>query len=105
MFVLRLIAAFALFAAHGAQPINIDICKAFCASVNGGASYDTCSPWISFAKQSNKTCYNLCVNNCAQMDGSCMTDIRYKCCIATFPPKKQPYKLSGCNVLYDNLVF
>ncbi|CAI2357899.1 unnamed protein product [Caenorhabditis sp. 36 PRJEB53466] len=84
--------------------ITMAACQAYCASVNGGASYDNCSPWISFATQENKTCYNLCVHNCAAVyDGSCITDNNFRCCLATTPAKTQEFKTSGCNTLYNNL--
>ncbi|EFO89144.1 hypothetical protein CRE_17504 [Caenorhabditis remanei] len=83
----------------------LSICQNYCASYNGGASYDNCSPWISFATQTNQTCYNLCVHQCHVVyEGACMTGNQYRCCLETFPAKKQPFKISGCNKLYNNLV-
>ncbi|CAD54144.1 Nematode Specific Peptide family, group C [Caenorhabditis elegans] len=84
--------------------ITLQLCQEFCAGVNGGESYAFCSPWISFATHRNKTCYNLCVHNCAAVyDGSCTTDKDFRCCLKTTPAKKQEFKMSGCNKLYNNL--
>ncbi|CCD62799.1 Nematode Specific Peptide family, group C [Caenorhabditis elegans] len=84
--------------------ITLQLCQEFCAGVNGGESYAYCSPWISFATQTNKTCYNLCVHNCAAVyDGSCTTDPDFRCCLKTTPAKTQEFKTSGCNKLYNNL--
>ncbi|CAL2051746.1 unnamed protein product [Caenorhabditis brenneri] len=84
--------------------VTLAICQEYCASVNGGPNYLNCSPWLSFATNSNQTCYNLCVHNCAVVwDGACMTGSRFKCCLDTTPTKTQEYKRSGCNKLYENL--
>ncbi|EFP05566.1 hypothetical protein CRE_27082 [Caenorhabditis remanei] len=99
----RFLIALALFSTVSA--VTLAICQNYCASVNGGASYDNCSPWISFATQTNQTCYNLCVHNCAAVyDGACMTGNGYRCCLPTTPAKTQQFKVSGCNKLYNNLV-
>ncbi|EFP03653.1 hypothetical protein CRE_19127 [Caenorhabditis remanei] len=98
----RALLALCLVSSIGA--VTLAICQNYCASVNGGASYDNCSPWISFATQTNQTCYNLCVHNCAAVyDGSCMTGNNFRCCLATTPAKTQEFKVSGCNTLYNNL--
>ncbi|EFO84067.1 hypothetical protein CRE_03545 [Caenorhabditis remanei] len=97
---------FMLFAlVSAASAVTRAICENYCSSVNGRASYDNCSPWISFATQQNQTCYNECVYKCAVVyKGSCMTGNKYRCCLETFPAKKQPFKISGCNKLYNNLI-
>ncbi|KAF1749002.1 hypothetical protein GCK72_025469 [Caenorhabditis remanei] len=97
-------ALFSLCLVSSIGAVTLAICQNYCASVNGGASYDNCSPWISFATQTNQTCYNLCVHNCAAVyDGSCMTGNNFRCCLATTPAKTQEFKVSGCNTLYNNL--
>ncbi|EFO94430.1 hypothetical protein CRE_13413 [Caenorhabditis remanei] len=99
----RLFIALALFST--VSTVTLAICQHYCSSVNGAASYDNCSPWISFATQTNQTCYNLCVHNCAAVyDGACMTGNGYRCCLKTSPAKTQEFKVSGCNKLYNNLV-
>uniref|UniRef100_A0A1I7UTQ1 Nematode Specific Peptide family, group C n=2 Tax=Caenorhabditis tropicalis TaxID=1561998 RepID=A0A1I7UTQ1_9PELO len=87
-----------------AAAVTMEICQEYCASVNGGASYDNCSPWYSYATHHNKTCYNLCVHNCAAVyDGSCMTGNNFRCCLPTTPAKTQQFKTSGCNKIYNAL--
>ncbi|CAI5452795.1 unnamed protein product [Caenorhabditis angaria] len=101
--IFRILLVLALVAGTGA--VTKAVCQAFCSSVNGAASYDYCSPWISFSQQTNKTCYKLCVNNCYNVyDGSCMTNANFKCCLNTKPAKKQEFVISGCNILYNNVI-
>ncbi|CAB05471.1 Nematode Specific Peptide family, group C [Caenorhabditis elegans] len=102
MLALRILAALCFLTA--VATITLNLCQEFCAGVNGGESYENCSPWLSYATAKNKTCYNLCVHNCAAVyDGSCINDRRFKCCLATFPAKKQEFKMTGCNRRYLNL--
>ncbi|CAL2051747.1 unnamed protein product [Caenorhabditis brenneri] len=100
--IFRLLIAFCLVSSLSA--VTLAICQEYCASVSGGPNYLNCSPWLSFATNSNQTCYNHCVHNCAVVwDGACMTGSRFKCCLDTTPTKTQEYKTSGCNKLYENL--
>ncbi|CAP22416.1 Protein CBG01112 [Caenorhabditis briggsae] len=98
-----LLAATILVVAANSQGL-MAICMQYCASIQGSISYDNCAPWNSYETHQNKTCYNLCVHNCATVyEGSCMTGNGFRCCMKTTPTKTQEFKRTGCNKIYNNL--
>ncbi|CAB3398303.1 unnamed protein product [Caenorhabditis bovis] len=99
--LLRIFALLCLVA--GVSTVTVTACETFCSYVNGGPSNNYCSPFKSFAAETNRTCFNKCVMNCLTLGGTCRTDPIYKCCLKTTPKKNgnNEFQKSGCNRLYD----
>ncbi|CAD6187064.1 unnamed protein product [Caenorhabditis auriculariae] len=94
----RSLALVLVFAAVAIRAQTLGACQTFCNAQGPSATY--CMADTPFNSVGNKSCFNLCVNNC-MVDVSKCLDSNYACAIKKTPiGGNNDLKKSGCDKLF-----